>query len=134
MSDHTLVRAVSGALPWLVTLSDEAGHEWLADEPAGSGGAQRGPTPTQLLLSGLGACTAITLRMYAARKGWTLRAVSVELSFRREEAPPGSLIERRIALDGDLDSEQRARLLEIANKCPLHRVLTGELRIASSLI
>jgi len=135
VSGGPTVRAVSGASPWLVTLRDELGHEWLADEPPASGGGGRGPTPHQLLLSSLGACTVMTLRMYAARKGWELRAVQVELRFNPHGPPPegGSLIERSITLQGTLDDEQRARLLELANKCPLHRMLTGEVHIASSL-
>lgn len=135
MSGGATVRAVSGASPWLVTLRDELGHEWLADEPPANGGGERGPTPHQLLLSSLGACTVMTLRMYAARKDWPLRAVEVELGFSPHGLPPGggSLIERRITLEGALDADQRARLLELANKCPIHRVLTGEVQIATSL-
>jgi putative redox protein len=135
VSGGTTVRAVSGETPWLVTLRDELGHEWLADEPSANGGGERGPTPHQLLLSSLGACTVMTLRMYAARKGWELRAVEVELRFNPHGPPPdgGSLIERRIALAGTLDDEQRTRLLELANKCPIHRMLTGEVHVASSL-
>ena len=135
MSGGATVTAVSGATPWLVTLRDELGHEWRADEPAANGGGERGPTPHQLLLSSLGACTVMTLRMYAARKGWELRAVEIELRFNPQGPPPegGSLIERRITLQGTLDHEQRARLLELANKCPIHRVVTGAVHIASSL-
>ena len=135
MSAVTSVRAVGSDQPWMVTLSDPQGHTWLADEPAANGGGARGPTPHQLLLSSLGACTAMTVRMYAARKGWPLRSVEVELRFNPEGAPGEgvALIERHITVHGGLDAEQRARLLEVANKCPIHRVLTGEVRIASSL-
>jgi len=135
MSGVSTVRAVSGDAPWLVRLHDEHGHEWLADEPPANGGGERGPTPQQLLLSSLGACTVMTLRMYAAREGWDLDSVEVELRFNPQGPPPagGSLIERRIDLRGQLDGEQRARLHEIANKCPIHKVLTGAVHIATSL-
>ena len=135
MSHSQLLTAISEEAPYLVRFRDETGHEWLADEPQGSGGGNAGPTPHQLLLSSLGACTAITLRMYAARKGWVLRSVSVELQF-NPDGPPvagGNEIRRRISLQGDFSAEQRERLLQIANACPLHKVITGELRVATTL-
>jgi putative redox protein len=130
------VTAVIGATPYLVTLTDVASHQWRADEPLASGGGNQGPTPYQLLLSSLGACTAITLRMYAARKGWALAAVTVELQFNPDGVPPagGNDIRRRITLGGDLSAEQRERLLQIANACPIHKVLSGELRVATALL
>lgn len=128
------VRAKTGAAPWAVTFTDDQGNTWNADEPAEEGGANTGPAPHRLLLSALGACTAITLQMYAARKGWALREVDVALAFNPDGAPKeGSDITRVITLQGDLDAEQRERLLQIANKCPIHKVLTGEIRIASHL-
>jgi putative redox protein len=135
MSGIPTVRARGGDTPWMVELSNERSHSWLADEPAANGGGEHGPTPHELLLSALGACTLMTLRMYAARKGWPLDAAEVELRFNPEGEPAegGSLIERRIAVRGALDQEQRARLLELANKCPIHRVLTGKVRITSSI-
>ena len=129
-----VVRAQTGTQPWAVTFSDDQGNTWNADEPTEEGGANTGPAPHRLLLSALGACTAITLQMYAARKGWALRHVGVELAFNPDGTPKeGNDITRVITLEGDLDAEQRERLLQIANKCPIHRVLTGEVRIASRL-
>ena len=135
MKTPLLVTAVSDAAPYVVTLRDRSGHEWLADEPRESGGTDAGPNPHQLLLSALGACTSITLRMYAARNGWPLTGVEVVLEFNPAGPPAGggSDIRRRITLHGGLSAEQRVRLLEIANRCPIHKVLTGELRIESSL-
>ena len=128
-----VVTASSDAEPFRVSLGDDAGHRWTADEAVDDGGANAGPDPKSLLLSSLGACTAITLRMYAARKGWPLAGVDVELRIGTAGAPDNTTIERRIDLHGDLDAEQRARLLQIANACPVHKLLTGSIQIESSL-
>lgn len=128
------VRARTGSAPYAVDFTDDQGNTWRADEPLDEGGANTGPAPHRLLLSALGACTAITLQMYAARKGWPLRHVDVELKFNPDGTPAaGNDITRLITLEGELDDEQRERLLQIANKCPIHKVLTGEVRIASRL-
>ena len=118
-------------------------HALLADEPARLGGNNSGPTPYDLLLSGLGACTTMTLRMYADRKGWPLERASVSLRHNKIhaedcadcETKSGKLdhIDREIALEGPLDDEQRAKLLEIADKCPVHRTLHSEVKIESRL-
>jgi uncharacterized OsmC-like protein/fermentation-respiration switch protein FrsA (DUF1100 family) len=114
-------------------------HRFLADEPLAVGGLDSGPGPYDLLLAGLGACTAMTLRLYAERKALPLERVTVRLNHSRIhaadcadcETKEGMLdrIERAITLRGALDAEQRQRLLEIADKCPVHRTLTSEIDI-----
>ncbi|MFG5380307.1 alpha/beta fold hydrolase [Yoonia sp. R2-816] len=105
-------------------------HHALADEPAKYGGTNKGLTPYGFVSAGLGACTSMTIRMYARRKGWPLDGVSVDIAHAKEHAQdaadPGAKVDhfdRTIRLTGDLSDEQRARLLEIADKCPVHKTL-----------
>jgi putative redox protein len=111
-------------------------HRLVADEPLSVGGADAGPAPMDFLMAGLGACTSMTLRMYAGRRGMALKAISVSLSHDKVSVDGATRdrILRHITLDGDLSAEERARLLEIANKCPVHRALGQPLVIESSLV
>jgi putative redox protein len=118
-------------------------HVLRADEPVGAGGTDAGPDPYALLLAALGACTSMTLRLYAARKGWDLREVVVELDIGRAYAEdcahcedPRAMVEqitRRLTLHGALDAAQRTRLAEIASKCPLHKTLSAGVRVRDVL-
>lgn len=127
------VQAVLQSTPYVVTLTDNLGHSWLADEPEDLGGGNTAPGPDRLILASLGACTAITVKMVAERRGLALTAVRVALALNPAGQPEqGNDITRSITLEGDLTEEQRARLLQIANICPMHRLLTGEVRIATS--
>jgi putative redox protein len=127
-----VVRAEIGGTPFTTTLSDGI-HEFHADEPASLGGADSGPTSTQLLLASLGACTAITLKMYAQRKNWPLTGARVEVQINPHGKPDDSATEFAVVVDlqGNLDIDQRSRLMEIAGRCPVHRILAGEVRIGT---
>ncbi|SMX50369.1 bifunctional alpha/beta hydrolase/OsmC family protein [Maliponia aquimaris] len=116
-------------------------HHALADEPEAYGGTNRGMSPYGFVASGLGACTSMTLRMYARRKGWPLTGISVDVTHDKVHAQDAAgsgdgrldRFIRRITLEGDLDDSQRARLLEIADKCPVHRTLEQGARIETEL-
>ena len=115
----------------------EAGaHRLVVDEPVANGGGNAGPQPFEYLLASLGACTSMTVRMYADRKGWKLKHVAVRLRMDRIERPEGSgkldRIVREIEIDGDLDAEQRQRLVAIAEHCPVHKFLSAEKRIETA--
>lgn len=119
------------------------GHTLVADEPEAVGGSDNGPDPYALLLSALGACKAITVRMYADRKGWPLDKLELALSHQRVHANDCgdcehkegmiSVIECTLTAHGDLNDEQRARLAEIADKCPVHKTITGPNHVRTTL-
>ena len=118
-------------------------HTWRADEPLPIG-TDTGPSPYELLLASLGACTSMTLRLYAQRKGMDLQSITVRLQHfrihaddcRECETKQGFLdrIEREIELTGNLDAAQRQRLLEIVERCPIHRTLTSEINVRTFLL
>lgn len=107
------------------------GHKLIIDEPTEAGGADLGPKPTLLLAGSLAGCTAITLELYAARKGWELGEVKVDVDVEFEKALP-TAFDVTVHLSGDLDEEQRERLLKIAAKCPVHKVLAAETTVTVS--
>ena len=139
-----VVRSASAGGPYTQDVFVE-GHRLLADEPASvPGGQDLGPSPYGYLLSGLGACTSMTLRMYADRKQWPLEKVTVRLEHGRLHAKDcadcetreGMVdeINRELMIEGPLDDDQRARLLEIADRCPVHRTLENEIKIRTKLV
>jgi len=141
MGDVVLVED-SEAGPFAETVRSGA-HLLFADEPAASGGNDTGPDPYSYLLAALGTCTAMTLRLYARQKKWPLQKVRVRLKHDKIhatdcascETKEGKVdrIERSIELDGPLNDEQRQRLREIADRCPVHRTLVSEILISTQL-
>lgn len=128
------VKAVLEDTPYLVSFTDDLDHAWSADEPAEVGGGNTAPTPERLILASLGACTAITLKMVAARRQLPLTGVQVELQLNPNGKPEsGNEIVRQITVQGDLSDEQREQLLKVANACPMHKLLSGEIRIQTEL-
>jgi len=123
-------RATIGTTNYAVAIS--AGHHQLhADEAPALGGKDTGPAPFEILCSALGACTAITLRMYAERKAWPLRGVQVDVHFSR--TGKDGAIARVLSFDGELNQEQRARLAEIAERTPVTLTLKNGLAITTTL-
>lgn len=141
----------SAGAPWVATRIDRGRyrttvsarlHEQTLDEPVEVGGTDAGPTPYESLLGALGACTVITLRMYADRKGWPLEGALVRLRTARVHEPDceacettdfdGMRLERQIELEGALSEEQRRRLLQIADRCPVKQALERGIRVVDA--
>lgn len=116
-------------------IANTRGLHWQSDEPIDLGGQDTGPTPYELLLSALGSCTSITCQMYADRKGWPLDSVTVRLDHtkqKQENNEPVDVITKTVEFAGELTDDQRKRLREIADRCPVHRTLLGNLTISAA--
>lgn len=120
-SDHYLTRISAG------------GSEWTSDELPANGGQGLGPAPMDLLASSLAACTCITLRMYADRKQWHTGAIEVEVSMEKELHVEATRLERKITFAGNLSDEKKEKLLDIANHCPVHKLLTKTILINTTV-
>lgn len=112
-----------------ITINDK--FHFAADEPLDLGGDDSGPTPVELVLAGLGSCKAITLKMYSERKGWELTHVDVNVTHQKIDQQYQILV--NLHLEGNLTDEQKQRLLEIADKCPVHKLLQSEAQIETVL-
>ena len=138
MGDQQSIVAELGGTGYATELRART-HVFASDEPTGAGGTDTGPTPYEFLAASLASCTAMTLRMYADRKAWSLTGVRVAIDLDRIhasdcddcESSTGQVLRmtRHIKMDGDLDDAQRTRLLEIADRCPVHRTLKAEIQI-----
>jgi putative redox protein len=127
-------RKVSGAnriLGFAHDIEIEGGHTIRVDEPLDSGGNDTGPSPTRLVAAGLAGCTAVTIEMYAERKGWDVGPVEVDVDVEYDEFRPLSF-SVMLRLPAGLSDEQRERLLAIAGRCPVHQLLAGETHVVIS--
>ncbi|TDB68152.1 OsmC family protein [Arundinibacter roseus] len=124
--------AILGQEDYLVSLQARQ-HEILADEPEELGGKDLGLTPYELVLASLGACTSITMKMYAQRKGWQLDDVDVQLTLTTEKNQT-PVIARSIHIKGAITAQQHERLLQIANACPVHQLLANPIQIETTLV
>jgi putative redox protein len=116
------------------TILASSSNTILADEPKEQGGEDLGFSPSEILASALGACTCITLRMYADRKNWDLDSIEVSVIFTRDQERNESDMKREITLIGALTDEERQRLLQIANQCLIHKTLSNPIHISTSLV
>jgi putative redox protein len=107
---------------------------FLLDEPVAAGGLGAGPTPYDLLSSALGACTVMTIRLYANRKGWPLSQVRARVAHHRDSLQARDIFTREVSLEGPLDGEQRARLMQIADRCPVHLTLHRGSDVSTTLL
>ena len=120
---RAVARRESGRLVQEVTIRE---HELTADEPKDQGGDDEGPSPQELLAASLASCTAITMEMYAQRKGWDVGDMSVEVDYEPAQRGSPTRFEMVVKMPKELPEEQRQRLMQIAAKCPVHRTLEGE--------
>lgn len=142
MAEEAIRRATAsiGRTKYRTTITTEGGitHELIADEPKVYGGADLGPTPLEMFLGSIGACKAMTARMYADRKGWPLDEAICTVSQQLRPAEDGGRkvphIDIEIQFTGDLDDDQRQRLHEIAERCPVQQMVTGECIVKTHLV
>lgn len=126
------VKSHIGKELYKIKIESPSGNVVIADEPVSSGGQDTGFSPFELLGSALAACTSATLRMYADRKAWDLQEVKLEIEVKQNESRTQTDISRKIELIGNLNEEQRARLIAVANACPVHKVLSNPIEISTS--
>lgn len=116
-----------------ITVITSDHHTLFIDEPISDGGENKGMTPEEILAASLGSCTCITLRMYANRKGWRLRTIETTVTIDRNKETKITTMTRKIKLEGELEQEQTERLLYMANKCPIHEILTNTVTVETNL-
>lgn len=134
MNDNEILVTI-GNTPYTTTIT-HGNNTVIADEPEELGGKDEGFNPPALLLSSLGSCKAMTVKMYADRKKWNLEEVNIQLSYEilKSELQQTTYIKCHISFKGDLDKDQKDRLLQISEKCPIHKILSNPIIISSNLI
>lgn len=128
----TSIKASTAGAPYRIEIKSPTGNSIIADEPVANGGEDKGFSPKELLAAALAACTCATVSMYAGRKSWNLEQVAVAIEL--NEINGQTQFIRQIDLTGTLDEIQRARLLSVANACPLHKILTNSITITTMLV
>ncbi|HOZ81877.1 MAG TPA: OsmC family protein [Bacteroidia bacterium] len=127
------VKSHIGKENYKVIIESQSGNILIADEPVENGGKNLGLSPFELIAAALSACTSITVRMYADRKDWSLTDVNTDISVNWDKANNKTIIQRKIKFSGNLSDEQKNRLLQIANVCPVHKVLTNSILINTEI-
>ena len=125
--------SVIGKDKYLTRIHSSQGNDLVADEPIAAGGQNLGFAPGELLASALGACTVITMRMYADRKEWPVNGISIIVTYERDKETRTSHFKKEITIDGQLDEEQTKRMLQIADKCPINFTLTNPITVETIL-
>ena len=115
-------------------ITSSTGNILIADEPQEMGGKNLGFSPSELLASSLASCTLITIRMYINRKGWNISEINIKIDFEKDDDQNVSIFTRKIEIIGEIDEDQRQRLHVIAEKCPIHKLLTNTIKIKTTLI
>ncbi len=135
MASETKIQASIGHEAY-ATYINVRGHQLIGDEPLDHGGQDKGPRPQELVLSGLATCAASTMKMYADRKGWQVEQIFIEVKLITEKTDSGQIsqITENIRIEGNIDADQKKRMVEIAGKCPVHRLLTNKIQIESLLV
>ncbi len=126
------IKASIGTELYRIELKSPTGNVVIADEPVDKGGQDKGFSPKELLAASLGACTCATVRMYADRKAWPLESVNADVDLIEEDGQTKFI--RKVLFTGNLDEEQRARLLAVANACPLHKILSHSSVIETTIV
>ncbi|PRZ21182.1 OsmC family protein [Flavobacterium granuli] len=126
------VTANNGKENYLIGIQTPTGNSVMADEPKEKGGQDKGFSPKELLVSALAACTNATVRMYCDRKGWNLKNVQIEIELIEEDGK--TIFKRKLQFEGNLDEGQRQRLFNVANVCPVHKILTHDITVDTALL
>ena len=120
-------------VPYRIEIKSPTNNVVIADEPIDKGGKDSGFSPKELLAAALAACTSATVRMYADRKQWPLDEIKINIDLDRDETANKTVINRKIQFIGNLDNDQRKRLLAVANACPVHKILSNPIEINTSM-